>query len=302
MGAKRMTMEVAWVATVLALGIHAFAQQTEVTRATGRQRNGLPPSVARTISEAARTTTVESSTSTGISMLGEGTSTPKTVHRGALSAGNQSRAIRDQLTEVVEVPGTDVLLGYRIGEARSWYEFRNGTLSWRDPAQGESNFIEVTVQDAADFRVFTNCKVSVSVKGSDGNELLSTTSLELIWGKEFFCYGRNVSLPEKITKAVLSVWIGPPEFARMDKELGAFFIAPVTYVWPNARISGRSGKGSRAEPEKVTFPEGRHPAATSTPYPGSQAPEVRDPMDSDQSAPLSAAETTRKQKGPSPRR
>jgi hypothetical protein len=193
------------------------------------------------------------------------------VHLGRMVPVDEPAAIAAAGRGLQTVAGHDVRMGYLVGPPEGWYEVRQGTLSWREPQASETHHLGITVQDAADLRVVPDCKVYVSAADADGRELVSTVPLALTWGTEFYYYAANVSFPQGITSCTLYVRSEPPGFARRSKDLGGFFIRPVTACWTNVELpwGARNGGDARKPPMTGDFGEGRHPALVPTPYPGS---------------------------------
>jgi hypothetical protein len=236
------------VCVVLMLAAVSTAQPQRTPRANGVKRTENTPT-----------------TSTAVA------TTATAVHQGVLQPANETAAIQGAMHGLTTVPSSDVRIGYHIGEAAAWYESKSGVLSWRDPLPGETNHVAISVQDASDLRVIPHAKITVSFSDDSGKELESSSTLAFMWTRDSYRYGTNVSLPEETTSVLLRVKIDPPDFARMDKQLGQFFTAPVEHEWKDAQVTGRTGKDNKpdTQPERVSFPEGRHPPITPTPYPGS---------------------------------
>lgn len=184
---------------------------------------------------------------------------------------NQAAAIEESMTSLVNVADSRVRVGYRIREASAWYEFKGGTLSWREPLASETHFLQVSVQDAADRRVFPGCKVIAGIADAKGKEIVTSTTLTFLWDPDFYFYGANVAIPGGAKDVSLNIRVDPPEFGRTGKTAGAFFVHPVSYSWKIAEIatSAKPKALEKKQTESIEFGKGRHPVVSPTPYPGS---------------------------------
>ena len=120
-------------------------------------------------------------------------------------------------------------IGYAVEEAEGMYEFADGELKWRDPAEQENLHLEVSVRDAADGRFVPCTKVQATLVDPDGGEH-GPWDLGMLWHPMLYHYGRNVSVPVDGTYS-LRVRVEPPQFMRHDEVNGKRFteVAEVTF-------------------------------------------------------------------------
>jgi hypothetical protein len=126
------------------------------------------------------------------------------------------------------------LVGYAVEEAEGMYEWTDGGLVWRDPAEGENLHLEVAVRDASDGRFVPGVKVTATLSDPDGDEV-GPHELPLLWHPMIYHYGRNVSVPaDGIYK--LRVHVDPPTFMRHDETNGCRFTEPVDVEFDRVEV------------------------------------------------------------------
>jgi hypothetical protein len=206
------------------------------------------------------------------------TTEPATLHAGRLAPVDEDAALRKTVKGLTSVPGTDVSLGYFLEPAAGLYSFRSGTLSWRAPQEGETHYLGITVTGSSDRRVLPECKVRASFATPDGRQCGSTVTLGFVWDPAFNHYGTNVSLGETTGPLTLYVTVEPPAFARRDKVLGAFFVKPVSFMWPTVSVPPAASKSEKTadERDQGRFGPGRYAPLEPTPYPGADKVGVRE--------------------------
>lgn len=128
-------------------------------------------------------------------------------------------------------------VGYIVEPAEGWWEGPPTNLTWRDPAAGETNHIEILPFEAGSGLLVPNMEGTLTVLDDSGEEVESKP-LEFYRG-EFYHYANNFSLPESGTYTLRAV-LNPPEFRRHETEEeseGKVFTEPVTVEFQNVEIS-----------------------------------------------------------------
>lgn len=221
-----------------------------------------------------------------------GSDSPTTASSGALHVGRLTRADEpaaiDRLYSGLEnTTATDVRTGWRIEPPTGWYESGDGgTLVWHEPATGETAFLSVVVQDAADLRSIPGCRVSASLYDAAGKEVVSTTTLPVLWDPAVYVYGINVALPTVLaplaglgtssvgTTVTLALRVEAPTFRRRDQAVGAFFTQAINRIIPGVTVPPTpvvSARDAAKPAARGIFASGRRPYAQPTPYPGAAA-------------------------------
>lgn len=238
-------------------GASQTAQQFAPARENDSKRRASSSSTKRNGSSAV-------SRDSATSRAGEPKSAPR--------AQGNTHSTTGTVMSVQQTSDSRVGISLSIAAAQRWYEFRSGTLAWRDPLPSETNHVTVSVEDTSDHRFITGCKVTASASDATGEEVFSTTTLTMLWHPDRYTYGANVSVPENKNDLTIYVAAEPPDFGRAEKENGAFFTETLKSTFVKVHITDRTTSAARAEaaqPEHASFPEGRHEPVTPTPYPGS---------------------------------
>ena len=117
-------------------------------------------------------------------------------------------------------------VGYIIEPAEGWWEGDPQNLTWREPAPGETNHIEILPFEVGSGLLVPEADITLTVLDGSGNEI-DTKPLRFYRG-EFYHYANNFSLPESGTYT-LRAEIAPPTFLRHETEEaeGKVFTEPV---------------------------------------------------------------------------
>jgi Fe2+ transport protein len=131
-------------------------------------------------------------------------------------------------------------VGYIIEPAEGWWEGDPQNLTWREPAPGETNHIEILPFEVGSGLLVPEADITLTVLDGSGNEI-DTKPLRFYRG-EFYHYANNFSLPESETYT-LRAEIAPPTFLRHETEEaeGKVFTEPVTAEFENVQISTEEG-------------------------------------------------------------
>jgi hypothetical protein len=131
-------------------------------------------------------------------------------------------------------------VGYIIEPAEGWWEGDPQNLTWREPAPGETNHIEILPFEVGSGLLVPEADITLTVLDGSGNEI-DTKPLRFYRG-EFYHYANNFSLPESGTYT-LRAEIAPPTFLRHETEEaeGKVFAEPVTAEFENVQISTEEG-------------------------------------------------------------
>jgi hypothetical protein len=131
-------------------------------------------------------------------------------------------------------------VGYIIEPAEGWWEGDPQNLTWREPAPGETNHIEILPFEVGSGLLVPEADITLTVLDGSGNEI-DTKPLRFYRG-EFYHYANNFSLPESGTYT-LRAEIAPPTFLRHETEEaeGKVFTEPVTAEFENVQISTEEG-------------------------------------------------------------
>lgn len=196
-------------------------------------------------------------------------STPP-LHIGRLTPANEAAAIVRHMDALTTVPGTDLLIGYRLSPPAGWYQLEGTTLVWHEPSPADTHKLTITVQDAADLRIIPYSKVTASFAGPTGGAGQTTHTLNFLWDPEYYSYGLNISLPEDARSVDLHVKVEAPTFRRRDQVLGAFFAHSVSHTFSGIIVpaSVKPEPSPGVPTTRGLFPKGRRPYAEPTPYPG----------------------------------
>lgn len=229
------------------------------------------PAAATGATETTATRSASKSTTATASGDAPTTASNPPVHLGRLIPADEAAAITKSMDSLTSVPGTDLLLGYRLSPPAGWYQIEGSTLIWHEPSPSDTHKLTVTVQDAADLRIVPSAKVQVSFSDPSGKAVGTTQSLNFLWDPEFYQYAMNVTLPGESKTLNLHLKVEPPTFRRHDEVLGAFLAQPVSWTFPSIQVPAPV----KPEPKpgvpttRGLFSEGRRPYAEPTPYPGS---------------------------------
>jgi hypothetical protein len=131
-------------------------------------------------------------------------------------------------------------VGYIIEPAEGWWEGDPQNLTWREPAPGETNHIEILPFEVGSGLLVPEADITLTVLDGSGNEI-DTKPLRFYRG-EFYHYANNFSLPESGTYT-LRAEIAPPTFLRHETEEaeGKVFTEPITAEFENVQISTEEG-------------------------------------------------------------
>ncbi len=127
----------------------------------------------------------------------------------------------------------DYLVGYAVEEAEGMYEWRDGSLEWREP-DGENLHVEISVRDAGDGRFVPGLRVVGTLVAPDGSEVGSHEH-PMLWHPMIYHYGRNWTVPSD-GEYTLRVHVEPPRFPRHDDVNGLRFMEPVDVEFTGVRV------------------------------------------------------------------
>lgn len=179
---------------------------------------------------------------------------------------------QSELTTVSEEMQVAVALQFSSPEC--YYEFDGKTLSWREPTEGESHYIRVTVRDLASSHLVTGASPKAVLTLPSGKTMGTSITLHETWDRETPHYGANLQIPDDVTSGNVALRIDPPKGRRLGREFGGFFTKPLTLSFSDVDFSGvepvKDEDDLTTEPGKVDWPEGRRPYVEPTPYPGAQ--------------------------------
>jgi len=146
--------------------------------------------------------------------------------------------------EIDEEGGEQRAGGYRVGyiiePAEGWWEGDPQNLTWRAPAPGETNHIEILPFEVDSGQLVPESEITLTVLDESGSEV-DSKPLGFYRG-EFYHYANNFGLPESGTYT-LRAEIAPPSFLRheTDEAEGKVFTEPVTVEFENVQIDTEEG-------------------------------------------------------------
>jgi Fe2+ transport protein len=126
-------------------------------------------------------------------------------------------------------------VAYIIEPAEGRWEGDPQNLTWREPAPGETNHIEILPFEVSTGLLVPEADITLTVLDGSGSEV-DRKPLSFYRG-EFYHYANNFSLPESGTYT-LRAEIAPPTFLRheTDEAEGKVFTEPVTAEFENVQI------------------------------------------------------------------
>lgn len=200
--------------------------------------------------------------------------------KASLSNSGETRTICEPVEIAADFPArhaiteAGIVVGCRIGRSVGWFESTEHTMSWRQPTSGETHHVLVVVQERTSGRTIPNLRVAVAVRDTVGKEVVSTTSLRMLWGRKFLYYGANIAISHGIDKVNVSVAIDPPVgMGRRDFYSGARFLTkPVHLVLNDVAVSAAVPEDEKETTQTLGgyVAPGRHPPVEPTPYPGAK--------------------------------
>jgi len=129
----------------------------------------------------------------------------------------------------------DYKVAYMLDHPEGWYEMTNGKLTWRPPAAGETQHIEVAVMDSLTGKCLPMPQVTADVIDQSGSTVQSQ-QLMYLWHPMVDHYGANFSIPNAGTYS-LRVRAPAPDFRRHDQQLGDRFTSPLDVTFTNVKIT-----------------------------------------------------------------
>lgn len=133
----------------------------------------------------------------------------------------------------------DYLIGYAVTDAEGLYEWVDGQLEWREPADANMH-LKISVRDADDGRFVPGLRVLATLIDPDGMNI-GTHEQPLLWHPMLYHYGRNWVVAVG-GEYMLRVHVAPPRFSRQDDVNGLRFMDPVTVDFDCIKV----GRGRRA--------------------------------------------------------
>jgi hypothetical protein len=171
-------------------------------------------------------------------------STEETTAESTTASGSEFRGVMDSYAvaqEEIEAEGGQETAGeYRVGyivePAEGWWQGDPAALEWREPAEGETNHIEILPYDAQTGLLIPYMDIKLQVRDEAG-EVVDERPLNFYWS-EFGHYANNFSLPESGTYT-LRADLEPPAFLRHGSEEGEgkVFTGPITVQFDDVQIS-----------------------------------------------------------------
>jgi hypothetical protein len=169
----------------------------------------------------------------------------------------------------------EIAVGFSLEAPSPAYDFDGSNLTWRQPADLDTHYLLVTMQDAVSSHTLPGSKVVATLTDGTGKDAVSSATLPEMWDPRFRHYGINVNLPATMTTGVLSITCDPPNWRRRGRKDGAFFVKQASFKF--ADVDFTTSSLTRFEPpdsakpeEKIVWPKGRRQFVEPTPYPGSQ--------------------------------
>jgi hypothetical protein len=171
----------------------------------------------------------------------------------------------------------EIAAGYALEKPAPSYDFDGSNLTWRQPAENDTHYLLVTLQDTISSHTLPGCKVLATVTDGTGKDAVSSVTLAEMWDKRFRHYGLNLALPPAMTTGTLTLSFDPPGWKRRGRNEGTFMVKPVSFKFTNVDFTTATLTGFETLPapkpdEKIVWPKGRRPFLDPTPYPGSQKP------------------------------
>ena len=130
----------------------------------------------------------------------------------------------------------DYRVGYIVEPAEGWWEGSPANLTFREPAAGETNHIEILPFEAEPGLLVSGTEGTLSVLNESGEEV-DSKPLQFYRG-EFYHYANNVGLPES-GAYTLKAEMQPPTFLRHETEdrEGRVLTEPLVVEFDNVEIS-----------------------------------------------------------------
>jgi hypothetical protein len=129
----------------------------------------------------------------------------------------------------------DYKVAYLAEAPKGWYEPTGGRITWRPPAQGETQHLDVVVLDSLTNTPIYMSGLTLDVVDSSGN-VVQSRPLTYAWNPMASHYGANFSIP---TAGTYSLRVrGPmPTFRRTSRALGNRFTAPLDATFSDVRLT-----------------------------------------------------------------
>ncbi len=170
---------------------------------------------------------------------------------GSGSGSGSATASSDEFQGIVDSYGTaqaeidgeggeqevgDYRVGYIVEPAEPWWEGDPGSLTFREPATGETNHIEILPFEAETGLLIPYMEGTLTVLNESGEEV-DSKPLQFYRG-EFYHYANNFSLPESGIYT-LRAEMQPPTFLRHETEdrEGRVLTEPLMVEFENIEIS-----------------------------------------------------------------
>jgi hypothetical protein len=180
----------------------------------------------------------------------------------------------------------DYKIAYALDAPDGWYEMKDGALTWRPPAPGETQHIESVVMDSLTGQVLPIAP-TLEVVDAQG-KVVQSQKLMFLWHPLADHYGANYSIPTAGTYT-LHITSPAPDFARHDQSLGNRFTAPLDVTFPDVTITPKPPappSGGASEPTTPPSPPAGAGSSTSGTTPSEEQPTAPEtPSDTGTSTP-----------------
>lgn len=126
-------------------------------------------------------------------------------------------------------------IGYIVEPVEGWWQGEAENLTWREPAENETNHIEILPFDSETGLLIPYMDIRVTVLDESGDEV-AEQDLDFYWS-EFLHYANNFSLPQS-GSYTLRAELQSPDFPRHGSEdgEGKVFTESVTVEFENVTI------------------------------------------------------------------
>lgn len=173
----------------------------------------------------------------------------------------------------------DYQVAYMLDPPKGWYEMKDGTLTWKPPAPGETQHIEVAVMDSLTGQPIPVGPITLDVVDQQGS-VVQSQQLAYYWHPMADHYGANYSIPTAGSYN-FRVRAPAPDFRRHDRAQGNRFTSPLDATFSSVSISPKAPESSSAPTASETAPAapptGAGASETAQPTPPSEQPQPSQP-------------------------
>lgn len=174
----------------------------------------------------------------GCSSAAQAPPTPAAAAAPAVPAGvaAQYATVAEEIREEGgETTSGDWRIGYIVEAAEPWHELANGQHTFRQPAPGETNHIEIIPFEASSGRIVPDVPVQLEVIDASG-KVVETKALNFYYA-EFFHYANNFSIPTP-GKYTLRAKLDAPTFKRHGEPAEEPLASGVTVEFHDVELGG----------------------------------------------------------------